>query len=239
MHFDDYDLQYVVALDKSTGKTVWKKDREIDYGTTNGDLKKAYGTPLVVDVNGRKQFISQAAKATIAYDPQTSEELWRIRYDGHSTAARPMFGHGLVFVLAGAEKKLFAVRPDGRGDVTGTHIAWEASKGMPRHPSPLLIGDSIYLVDDGGVVTCLEATTGNVVFATRIGGDFWSSPLYADGRIYLLSHKGKTTVIAPEKTLRVLAANALDGTFRASPAVTGRSLLMRSETHLYRIEQPN
>jgi outer membrane protein assembly factor BamB len=239
MHFDDYDLQYVVALDKSTGKTVWKKDREIDYGTTNGDLKKAYGTPLVVDVNGRKQFISQAAKATIAYDPQTSEELWRIRYDGHSTAARPMFGHGLVFVLAGAEKKLFAVRPDGRGDVTGTHIAWEASKGMPRHPSPLLIGDSIYLVDDGGVVTCLEAITGKVVFATRIGGDFWSSPLYADSRIYLLSHKGKTTVIAPEKTLRVLAANALDGTFRASPAVTGRSLLMRSETHLYRIEQPN
>jgi len=239
MHFDDYDLQYVVALDKHTGKTVWKKDREIDYGTDNGDLKKAYGTPVVIDVNGRNQLISQTAKATIAYDPQTSEELWRIHYDGHSTAARPMFGQGLVFILAGTDKKLFAVKPDGRGDVTATHVAWDFGKSMPRHPSPLVIGDSIYVVDDGGVVTCLEATTGKLVFAERIGGDYWSSPLFADGRIYFFSHKGKTTVIAPERTLRILATNELDGTFRASPAVSGRSLILRSETHLYRIERPN
>ena len=238
MHFDDYDFQYVVALDKTTGKTVWKKDREIDYGTDNGDMKKAYGTPLVINVNGRQQFISQTAKATIAYDPQTGDELWRIRYDGHSPAARPVFGHGLVFILAGTEKKLFAVKPDGHGDVTATHVAWEFAKSMPRHPSPLLIGDLLYLLDDAGVVTCLEATTGKVVFSERIGGDFWSSPLFADGRIYLLSHKGKTTVIAPEKTLRILATNELDGTFRASPAVSGRSLILRSETHLYRIEKP-
>lgn len=239
MNFDDYDLQYVVALDKQTGKTVWKKDREIDYGTTNGDLKKSYGTPIVIDVNGRKQLISQAAKATIAYDPLTGEELWRIHYDGHSTAARPVYGHGLVFILAGTDKKMFAVKPDGRGDVTATHVAWDFNKNMPRHPSPLLIGDSIYVVDDGGVVTCLEATTGKVVYSERIGGDFWSSPLFADGRMYFLSHKGKTTVIAPGKTMRVLATNELDGTFRATPAVTGRSLILRSETHLYRIEQPN
>lgn len=238
MHFDDYDLQYVVALDKTTGKTVWKKDREIDYRTDNGDLKKAYGTPVVIDVDGRKQFISQAAKATIAYDPQTGDELWRVHYEGHSTAPRPIFGHGLVFLLAGSEKRFFAVRPDGRGDVTASHVAWEVNKGMPRHPTPLLIGDSIYLIDDSGVLTCLEATTGKVVFTARIGGDFWSSPLYAEGRIYLMGNKGKTTVIAPEKALRVLATNELDGTFRASPAVTGRSLIMRSETHLYRIEQP-
>jgi outer membrane protein assembly factor BamB len=239
MHFDDYDLQYVVALDKSTGKTVWKKDRDIDYGTTDGDLKKAYGTPLVIDVDGRKQLISQASKATIAYDPQSGEEFWRIRYDGHSTAARPLYGQGLVFLLAGTDKKMLAVKPDGQGDVTATHVAWGYAKSMPRHPSPLLIGDSIYVVDDSGVVTCLEATTGKVVFVERIGGDFWSSPLFADGRIYFLSHLGKTTVVAPESTLRILATNELDGTFRASPAVSGRSLILRSETHLYRIEQPN
>lgn len=239
MNFDDYDLQYVVALDKRTGKTVWKKDREIDYGTTNGDLKKSYGTPIVIDVNGRKQLISQAAKATIAYDPQTGEEIWRIHYDGHSTAARPAYGQGLVFILAGTDKKMFAVKPDGRGDVTATHVAWDFNKNMPRHPSPLLIGDSIYVVDDGGVVTCLEATTGKVVYSERIGGDFWSSPLFAEGRMHFLSHKGKTTVIAPGKTMQILATNELDGTFRASPAVTGRSLILRSETHLYRIEQPN
>ena len=110
---------------------------------------------------------------------------------------------------------------------------------MPRHPSPLLIGNLIYILDDSGVMTCLEATTGKVVFAERIGGDYWSSPLFADGRIYCFSQQGKTTVVAPDRTLRILATNELDGTFRASPAVSGRSLILRTETHLYRIEQPN
>jgi outer membrane protein assembly factor BamB len=237
MHFDDYDFQYVIALDKRTGETVWKKDRTIDYGTDNGDEKKAYGTPIVIEVNGRKQLISQAAKATIAYDPQSGEELWRIRYDGHSTAARPVFGHGLLFMLSGTQKKLFAIRPDGRGDVTASHVVWEYGKGMPRHPSPLLIGDLIYVVDDGGVMTCLEARTGKIVFAERIGGDYWSSPLFADGRIYCFSEQGKTAVVAPERKLRILATNQLEGTFRASPAVSGRSLILRSEKFLYRIEQ--
>jgi outer membrane protein assembly factor BamB len=236
MNFDDYDYQYVVALDKGTGKTVWRKDRDIEYGTTDGDMKKAYGTPIVIDVNGRKQIFSQASKAAIAYDPQSGEELWRILFDGHSTAARPLFGHGLVYTLSGTQKKLYAVKPDGRGDVTATHVAWDYSKSMGRHPSPLLVGDFLYILDDGGVMTCLEATTGKVVYADRIGGDFWSSPLFADGRIYCLSQKGKTTVVAPAKSLQILATNELEGAFRASPAVTGRSLILRSETHLYRIE---
>ena len=238
LHFDDYDQQYVVGLDKRTGETVWRKDRQIDYGSTNGDHMKAYGTPIVIEVNGRRQLISQAAKATLAYDPQTGAELWRMRYDGHSTAARAVFGHGLVFLLAGSEKKLFAVKPDGHGDVTGTHVAWEFAKSMPRHPTPLLVGDALYLIDDSGVLTCLEAATGEVVYTKRIGGDFWSSPLFADGRIYLMSHQGKTTVIAPGKTPRILAENQLEGAFRASLAVSGRSLILRTETHLYRIEQP-
>lgn len=238
IHFDDYDHQYVVALDKRDGKTVWKKDRDIDYGTTNGDLKKAYGTPIVIEANGRAQLISQAAMAAMAYDPQTGDELWRIRFNGHSTAARPLFGHGLVFLLTGTQKKMVAVRPDGRGDVTESHVAWDYGKSLPRHPSPLLIGDSIYMVDDDGVVTCVEATTGKPVFAERVGGNFWASPLYADGRIYFFGHTGKTTVIGPEKSFRTLATNVLEGAFRASPAVTGRSLIVRSETHLYRIEKP-
>ncbi|MFN0052790.1 MAG: PQQ-binding-like beta-propeller repeat protein [Planctomycetales bacterium] len=235
LHFDDYDFQYVAALDKRTGATVWKKDRDIDYGTTNGDLKKAYATPLVIEVNGRKQLISQAAKATFAFDPQTGEELWRFVHGGHSTAARALFGQGLVYLLSGTEKKLFAVKPEGRGDITATHVAWDYSKSMPRHPSPLLIGEMLYVIDDGGVLTCLEAATGKMAFAERIGGDFWSSLLHADGRIYCLSNQGKTTVVAAEPKFRILAENELDGAFRASPAVSDKSLFLRSETHLYRI----
>ena len=237
MNFDDYDYQYVVALNKGNGQTVWKKDRDIDYGTDNGDFKKSYGTPLVIEFEGKKQLISQASKAMVSYDPQTGDELWRIRYDGHSGAARPVYGHGLVFTLSGTEKKLYAVRPDGKGDVTKTHVAWEFAKAMPRHPSPILLGDLLYFVDDAGVVTCLEAKTGKGVFADRIGGDFWSSPILAEGRIYLLGNNGKTTVIAADKTYKVLATNQLEGAYRASPAVTGKSLILRSETHLYRIEQ--
>ena len=93
-------------------------------------------------------------------------------------------------------------------------------------------------MDDDGVATCLEARTGKVLFAERVGGNFWASPLFADGRIYFFGHLGKTTVIAPEKAFRTLATNVLDGNFRASPAVSGRSLIVRSETHLYRIEKP-
>jgi outer membrane protein assembly factor BamB len=236
IHFDDYDYQYVAALNKQNGDTIWKKDRDIDYGTDNGDLKKAYGTPTVIDFNGRKQLISPSAKASVAYDPESGAELWRITYDGHSPAARALYGHGLVYLLSGTQKKLFAVKPDGTGNITATHVAWDYAKAMPRHPSPLLIGDNLYILDDGGVLTCLDAATGKPIYAERIGGDFWSSPVSAEGRIYCLSERGLTTVVGVDKSFKVLASNQLNGAFRASPAVTGKSLILRSETHLYRIE---
>ncbi|MBS0261367.1 MAG: PQQ-binding-like beta-propeller repeat protein [Planctomycetes bacterium] len=237
IHFDDYDYQYVVALDKMTGQTIWKTDRNIEYGTDNGDFKKAYGTPIVIEAGGRKQLISPSSKASVSYDPETGKELWRITYEGHSPAARAVFGHGLVFLLSGTQKKLFAVKPEGTGNVTATHVAWDYAKAMPRHPTPLLIGNNLYILDDAGVMTCLDAATGRLIYAERIGGDFWSSPVMAEGRIYCLSEKGLTTVVGVDLPFKVLAANQLTGAFRASPAVTGKSLILRSETHLYRIEQ--
>lgn len=238
VHYDGYDYQYVVALDKQTGDTVWKVDRNIDYGTDNGDFKKAYGTPLVIEAGGRTQLISAAAKAAIAYDPYTGEELWKVRYPQHSTAVRPLYEDGLLFLNSGFSKaELLAVRPDGSGDVTDTHVVWKLTKGIPSKPSQVYVDGLIYMINDAGVASCVEAATGEQVWQHRLGGNFSSSPIYADGRIYMSSHEGTTTVIEPGRKFNKLAENQLDTGFRASPAVSGNALYLRSETHLYRIEE--
>lgn len=238
MHFDGYDYQYIVALDKQTGKTVWKRDRGVDYGTDNGDFMKAFCTPIVIRAAGREQLISPCAKAALSYDPRTGEELWRVRFDEHSATARPLFGHGLVYINTGFGKaQLLAVKPNGKGDVTYSHVAWRQKKGVPSKPSQLLIGDLIYMVHDRGVATCLEAKTGEIVWRERVGGHYTASPLYADGRIYLFDEEGKTTVIAPGREYKQLAENHLDSGFMASPATADGGLYLRTEKALYRIEK--
>jgi len=238
LHYDGFDVQFVVALDKHTGKTVWKTNRSTDFAGCNGDFRKAFCTPIVIEVDGRPQLISPASKAAMAYDPSTGEELWKVCWSGFSTASRPVFGHGLLFLNTGFSKaQLWAVRPDGRGEVTDTHVVWKLTKGVPSKPSVLLIGELIYMVDDRGVASCVEAVTGEVVWQERLGGDYSASPIYADGRIYFFSHQPPATVIAPGRQFKPLAVNHLDAGFMASPAVSGKALFLRTETHLYRIEK--
>ncbi len=238
--FEGFDTQYVVALDKKTGKTVWKKDRGYDYrDNSNGDIKKAFSTPQVVRFGGRELLISPSAAATSAYDPRTGEELWRVRHGGMNAAARPLFGHGMVYVATGGGGwQLFAVRPDGNGDVTDSHVAWKFNRGVPSRASQLLVDDLIYMVSNGGVATCVEAKTGQSVWKDRLGEDYCASPLYVGGRIYFFSQQGTATVIKPGRKFKVLAVNKLDEGCMASPAVVGKSLFLRTKTHLYRIEQP-
>jgi outer membrane protein assembly factor BamB len=236
--FDGYDVQYLCALDKQTGETVWKTDRRIDYGTDNGDAKKAYSTPHVIVAGGRRQLISPSAGATIAYDPLSGEELWRVRSGGMNAAARPIFAHGLIYATTAAGGwQLFAVRPDGRGDVTGSHVAWRSGRGIPTRSSPVLVGDALFMVNDAGIMSCIDAITGDLVWQTRFGGKFSASPLYADGRIYFFSEEGVTPVIAAQREFKLLATNQLDDGFMASPAVDGQALILRTKSHLYRIEQ--
>jgi outer membrane protein assembly factor BamB len=235
--YDGYDFQYVVALDKRTGDTIWRTDRRNVYETDNGDLKKAFATPVIIDVEGRPQLISPAAQATFAYDPYTGEELWYVRYPQHSSATRPLFANGLLFMSTGFSKaQMIAVRPTGSGDVTETHVVWSEPKQMPSKPSPLLVGDRLYVISDDGVASCLEAATGKRVWTARVGGNYSASPIYANGRIYLFSAEGKTTVFAPGSDYEPLAENQLDDGFMASPAVADGALFLRTQTHLYRIE---
>lgn len=238
VHLDGYDHQYVVALDKRTGHTVWKKDREIDYGTDDGDSMKAFSTPTILTAGGRLQMVSATAKAVLSYDPRTGDELWRVRYKEHSVAGRPMFGHGLVFLSTGFGKaSLLAIKPDGTGDVTNSHIAWTAPQGVPSEPSPILVDDLLYMVHDKGTAQALEAKTGQEAWSARIGGNFSATPLYADGKIYVTNHQGTTTVFAPGREFQKLGTSKLDAGTHATPAAVGSAIYFRTDTHLYRIEK--
>jgi outer membrane protein assembly factor BamB len=246
MHFDGSDRQYVVALDKRTGKTVWQTNRSIDFQDVlpdgkikaDGDFRKAFGTPQIVMNGDRPVLVSIGSQATYGYDPLTGRELWKIVERGNfSGSTRPVAGHGLVFYPTGFNTgQIFAIRPDGRGDVTGTHVAWKAARGAPNKPSLLLLGDLLFMVNDGGIVTCLEARTGTEVWHGRLTDSYSASPVSADGRVYFFSEDGKTTVIEAGRAFKILAENSLDDGFMASPAIDGQAFYLRTRSHLYRIE---
>jgi outer membrane protein assembly factor BamB len=227
---DGYDEAFLAALDKRTGKVRWKTRRREPFS-------QAYTTPLVIRVGDRDQVVSVGAFRTAAYDPETGREIWRVSYgDGFSNVPRPVFGHGLVYITTGFHQPaLIAVRPEGSGDVTRTHVAWTIGRGVPFTPSPLIVGDALYMVNDGGIASCLDAKTGAVRWQQRLGGAYSASPLFADGRIYFPAENGATTVIAPETPFRKLATNTLDGALLASMAAAGDSFIIRTDTHLYRI----
>ncbi len=242
---DGADLQYLVALDKQTGKTLWKTNRSVKFNDAegfqkfakDGDLRKAHSTPFITNVKGEPQMISAGAKAAYAYDPRTGRELWQVRYSCWSAAARPLVSQGLALILTGAGKtELWGVRLGGQGDVTDTHVAWKYEKSAAKTASPVIVDDLLYMVNDDSTVTCLEVATGQLVWRERIGGNFAGSPIVADGRIYLPNQQGKTTVLKPGRTFAPIATNTLDIGCMASPAVDGKSLYLRTKTHLYRIE---
>jgi outer membrane protein assembly factor BamB len=225
---DGLQQQFVVALDKATGKVRWKKMRE-GY--------QAYTTPLVVSLPGGDQVISPGAYQAIAYEPRSGKEIWRVKYaEGFSNVPRPVYGNELVYICTGfQEPSLLAVRLDGHGDITKSKIAWKLDRGIPKTPSPLLVGNELYIVSDNGIATCVDAKTGEELWRARLDGNYSASPIYADGRIYFLSEEGVSIVIAPGRQLKHLATNQLDGPTLASLAVSHNSLFIRSATHLYRI----
>ena len=235
---DGYDQQYVAALDKQTGKTVWKTDRPL-IDTNDGSLKKAFSTALVVETDGLKQLVVPGARWVVAYEPATGKPIWRAHYDrGYSTVPRPVFGHGMVYICTGYNvPQLWAIRAGGHGDVTDTHVVWKAKRQIPKKSSPLLVDGQLYVVSDSGVSTCFDARTGEVHWRKRIRGNYSASPVYADRRIYFFSQEGKATVLRPGTQFVKLAENHVRGRLMAFPAVAGKAIFLRTDTRLYRIEK--
>ncbi len=225
---DGTDTQYVVALDKNTGKIRWRKPRA---------GQQAYATPLVIQSGDGEQVVSPGAYRAISYDPATGRELWQVRYgDGFSNVPRPVFAHGLVYICTGFfQPQLIAVRPGGKGDVTNSHAAWTAKRGVPLTPSPIVVGDELYMVSDNGVLSCLNALTGETLWQQRLGGNYSASPVSAAGRIYVQSEEGETHVFEPGRQFKKLAANRLDGSTLATLAPAGGVIYLRTDSHLYAI----
>lgn len=238
LNFDGRDVQYVAALDKLTGQIAWKTARSGKM-SDNGDMRKAFCTPLIVKSQGRDVLVSPGAHHVWAYDPRTGKELWSVgTAPGFSTVPRPVFGHGLVYLSTGYfNPNLLAIRLDGSGDVTATHIAWKHTKRVPANSSPLLVGDELYFVADNGFATCLDARTGEEIWVQRLSGAFSSSPLAAEGRIYIGSEDGKVFVFQSGRTFKLLATNELPGRVMASPAVLGKALFIRTDSAIYRFEK--
>jgi len=247
MHFDGSDHQFVMALDKQTGKTVWKTNRSIDFQDLNengkpaadGDLRKAFATPHVERINGRWEMISLGAKAAYSYDPFTGRELWRVEERGqHSASTRPVVGQGMIFYPTGfSAGQLFAVRTGGEGLITDTHVVWKVTRGVSNKPSILLVDGLIYMIGDTGIASCIDAQTGEHVWQQRIGGEYSASPLYADGRLWFFNEDGKTTVLKPGRVFERVGENHLDEGSLASTAIAGKAFYLRTRTDLYRIQE--
>jgi outer membrane protein assembly factor BamB len=230
---DGAEERFIVALDRNTGKLLWKTDRTGDVAR-----KFSFSTPLAITVKGRKQIVSPGSDAVSAYDLATGKEIWKVRYDGYSVIPRPVFGHGLVFICTGFNApSLLAIRPDGEGDVTATHVAWQTRKGAPLTPSPLLVKDELYMISDNGIASCLDAVTGQVHWQERLGSNYSASPLYGDGKIYFQAEDGTAVVVRAGKRFEQLARNSLAERALASYAASENALFIRTEKRLYRIQE--
>ena len=232
---DGYDRQFVVALNRKSGNILWTTLRPKHSGRGF-----SFTTPLVIKVNGKQQVVSPGSDYVCSYDPNDGAELWRVNYPGgYSVVPRPVYAHGLVFVCSGyGTPSLYAIEPDGEGDVTKTKVRWQTKRNVPHNPTPIVVGDELYMVNDkGGIVSCLDARTGDLHWRKRIGGNYSASPIYSEGKLYFLSEEGVGTVINASTDYKVLAQNDLGVRTLASYVPTDRSLLIRSEKYLFRIEE--
>ncbi len=222
---------FVMALDKHTGAVRWKVPRVVP-----GKMKFTFGAPLAIEGGGRRQIIVVGASAVTSLDPADGREIWRVRMARDSAGPQPVFAHGLLFVSAGyLRTDLFAIRPDGTGDVTATHVDWRVSKGAPLTPGLIAVGDELFAVNDAGLATCWEAKTGRVIWQERLPGNYSAAPVAADGRIYFVNEEGLATVVQAAREFALLASNPLGAMTLASPAVSDGAIFFRTAGHVWRI----
>ncbi len=245
--FDGIDRQFLMAVDTRSGKTVWRTNRSTDYGDLDtdgnpkreGDLRKAYSTPGLMEVNGRTQVVSVGSRGAYGYDVMTGKEIWGIRHGDFNAAAPPAFHNDIAILHSGSGgRNLFGIQVNESttGDVTESHVRWNRTQGNSKLAAPILVGGRVYMITDKGVASCVAADTGEEIWKDRVGGTHVSSPISANGLIYFCSEEGDTTVIRAGDTFEIVAKNRLADGMRASPAVANGRLYLRTFGHLYCIE---
>lgn len=236
---DGTDTQYIVALDKFTGKEKWRTKRaHISEARQNGEkmVGMGYSTPLLIPYKNTSLLLSTGGDHLGAYDARTGKEVWWSEYDGYSVIPRPVVAHDMVFVTSCYNRPVFyGIRLGGKGNVTESHIEWTLERGAPHSPSPIVVGNEIYIVSDRGIGTCLDAKTGKQHWQERLGGNYSASPIYVGGLIYFQDEKGTTILIEPGTEFKEVARNKVDGRTLATFTPIDYGLLLRTDTHLYRI----
>ena len=234
-HLDGSDEQYVVALDKNTGALRWKTARS---GKMHADpqLKKSYGTPLMMDIQGEPTFVSQGSNWLYGYDPASGKERWAVDYGilGFSVSTRPVTDGKRIYYSTGFMKpEIQAVDLT----VSPPRIVWRYAKGAPQVPSPLLVGGHLYFASDkGGILTCLDKESGAEVYRERLNGNLSAAPILADGKIIICNREGETFVVRPGPAFQLLATNRLNGRIMASPVAVDNALYLRTDKALYRVQ---
>ena len=234
---DGRDVQYVIALNKETGETAWKTNRSVDFSGVQVNQRKAYGTPFIIPRGNSNQMVSIGAKGVYSYDPENGKELWKAEHRGWSIAPRPVYGEGLVFTMIDRDRpEMWAINPNGSGDITETHIEWKETKRMPPRASPIIIKGLLFVVDRNGYISCIEAKTGKSIWQKRMKGRFSASPILANNLIYFFNEDTVCTIIKPTRELEIVAENKLsDEKLMATPAFDENSIYIRTEKNLTRI----
>jgi outer membrane protein assembly factor BamB len=219
---------FIAAVDRKTGKEVWRVSR---------DQRRSWATPLLIKTAKRTEMVTSGPNKIIAYDPATGRELWSAPGVVSNPIPSPVAGQGLVFVTAGSDaKRAFAIRLGGSGDLAGTsNVVWSYDKGTAYVPSPILYNEYLYLVTDAGAITCIEAGTGKVIYQTRIpmAARFTASPVAFEGKILFVSEDGDSFILKAGPTPEILNANALGEPVYASPAIVPGRILIRGQDNLY------
>ncbi len=233
-HFDGSDQQFIAAFDKTTGKVVWKTARSGKMDP-RPQQRKAYGTPLIVTMNGQATIVSPAADWVYGYEPATGKELWKLPYGelGFSMSVRPVADAERIYISTSYGKsQVIALKYAG---LKTPEIAWRNNKNAPKMCSPVLANDLLFYVDDGGIVSCIDPATGDAHYRERLGGKFSASPILADNKLYFASREGVVTVVPAGREFKILAQNTLEGSLMASPIAVDGTLYLRTDKALYRI----
>jgi len=244
LHIEGIHIQYIIALDKSSGETIWKTERPKEvYDQLKPIGRKAYVTPIIVNIDGRDMLISNGSAACIAYDPVTGEEIWRIVGGEDSTIAMPFFEDGLVyfhtsFVTDGEGNRyaeLLCVDPVGTDDIGKTNVLWRIQTPILQLSTPVIKDGLIYTIDTKSILMCIDAKSGEIIWSERLKGKFNASPIYAAGRVYVSSTRGEVIVIKAGKKLEIIAENKLEGEIWTTPVILNNNILIRTSEYLYKI----